>query len=166
MQFPNLNAGLYQVRVTARDAKTGRVGSALHWIEVPEAKPEGLSMSSIFLSASVPGSAGASQKPVLKPDQRFPKSRRVRFQTYVYATSATSPTNLVLEAQLIRDGQTVIATPPSVVSTEGVTDLTRIPVIGEFPLDSFPVGPYELKLTVTDLRSKKTASQQVNFTVK
>jgi hypothetical protein len=60
----------------------------------------------------------------------------------------------------------LIQTPASPVATEGVTDPGRIPVVGEFPLEGFPVGHYELKLTVTDLRSKKTASQQVNFAVK
>jgi hypothetical protein len=31
-----LPAGLYQVRVGVRDLKTGRIGSAMQWIEVPK----------------------------------------------------------------------------------------------------------------------------------
>lgn len=65
-----------------------------------------------------------------------------------------------------RDGQTVVQTPPSPVTIEGVTDLARIPVVGEFPLASFPPGQYELNLVVTDQPSSKSASQRIAFSIR
>jgi hypothetical protein len=47
---------------------------------------------------------------------------------------------LTLEIQLTKDGQVVVATPPSPTSTQGVTDFARIPFIGEFPLNGFQPG--------------------------
>ncbi len=51
-----LAAGLYQVRAATRDANSGRTGSAMQWVEVPEAKRQ-FSMSSIFLGERTTGTA-------------------------------------------------------------------------------------------------------------
>jgi VWFA-related protein len=167
LQFPKITPGLQQVRIAARDSKSGRVGSVTAWIEIPNLAQGNFSLSSLFLSESVPVSQGTSQKWTIKPDRRFAKTGKLRFQAFVYnADHSTGAPKIHLQMELRREGQMLIQTPASPVPTEGVTDLGRIPVIGEFPLEGFPVGPYELKLTITDSRSKKTASQQVNFTVK
>jgi hypothetical protein len=55
--------------------------------------------------------------------------------------------------------------PASPVPTAGVKDLARIPVVGEFPLENFPTGQYELKIVVTDQANKKSASQSITFVV-
>lgn len=68
--------------------------------------------------------------------------------------------------ELRRDGQTIIQTPASPVATDGVTDLARIPIVGEFPLSGFPPGQYDLKLTVTDLSTKTIASRQAAFVIR
>jgi VWFA-related protein len=164
LQFPKVAPGLRQVRIAAHDSKSGRLGSMWQWIDIPNLSSAGLTLSSIFLTD---GSTPGSQKPIIKPDGRFTQSAKLRFQTYVYnAASAGSKPNLVLQLELRRDGQTVIQTPPSPVTTEGVSDLTRIPVVGEFPLASFPPGQYELSLLVTDKSSNKGATQRTTFSIR
>ena len=163
LQFPKVAPGLRQVRIAAHDSKSGRVGSLRQWVEIPNLTSAGLALSSIFLTE---GSAAGSQKPAIKPDGRFTQASKLRFQTYVYnATRAGSKPNLVLQLELRRDGQTVIQTPPSPVTTEGVSDLARIPVVGEFPLASFPPGQYEVSLVVTDQASSKSATQRTSFSI-
>ena len=44
-----LPPGLYQVRVAARDDKSGNVGSAHAWIEIPDLANKKLAMSSLLL---------------------------------------------------------------------------------------------------------------------
>jgi VWFA-related protein len=44
-----LGPGLYQVRVAARDEKSGRTGSAHTWIEIPDLTKKKLTMSSLIL---------------------------------------------------------------------------------------------------------------------
>ena|GEM_PF-2762038 len=104
----------------------------------------------------------ASQKPTIRPDARFTKAAKLRFQTYVY-NAATA--NVTMQVELRRNGQVVTQTPPSAVPTEGVKDLSHIPVVGEFPLQGFPPGEYQLSIAVTNQSTKKSASQQVTFIV-
>lgn len=167
MQFPNLVPGLYQVRVAARDPKTGRAGSASQWLEVPDTSKGDFILSSVFLSEvpTGPASAGA-QKVSISPDRRFARSSRMRLQAQIFnAIRGAGAPDLTLELQLSRDGQVVIATPPTAVSTQGVTDFGRIPLIAEFPLDGFQPGRYMLKMTITDRAAKKSTAQQMDFAV-
>jgi len=160
LQFPKLAPGLHQLRFAARDSKTGRIGSASQWIEIPNVAQGSFSLSSIFLSE---GAAGNS---MMKPDRRFARTSRLRFQTFVYnAARSTAAPKVVLEMELRRDGQTIIQTPASPVATDGVTDLARIPIVGEFPLKDFLPGSYELKLTVTDASTKTNASRAAAFVI-
>jgi len=160
LQFPKLTPGLHQVRFAARDSKTGRIGSASEWIEIPNAAQGSFSLSSIFLSE---GAAGNS---MMKPDRRFARTSSLRFQTFVYnAARSTMAPKVELEMELRRDGQKIIQTPASPVATTGVTDLARIPIVGEFPLKDFLPGSYELTLTVTDASTRASASRKAPFVI-
>jgi VWFA-related protein len=53
-----LAPGLYQVRAAARDLNSGRTGSAMQWVELPELKKQ-FSMSSIFLGERTTGQQAA-----------------------------------------------------------------------------------------------------------
>ena len=62
-----LPPGLYQVRVATRDSKSGRTGSAIGWIEIPQLAPAMFSMSSLFL--------GERPQPRLRINRRTGRSR-------------------------------------------------------------------------------------------
>lgn len=167
MYFSGLAPGLYQVRVAAREARTGRAGSMMQWVEVPDTPADSFSLSSLFLT-EVPAGAGtgAERKATINPDRRFAHTSRLRFQAYVYNTArAGARPDLTLELQLSRGDQTLIATPPNPVPTEGVIDLARVPLTGEFPLDGFPPGLYTMKIIVTDRAAGKSVTQHAEFTV-
>jgi hypothetical protein len=70
--------GLYQVRVSARDATTGKAGSAMDWIEIPNPGSGPFSMSSLVVDREPP---------------------RLRFLTYVYNArrSGKRPPDVVLQ---------------------------------------------------------------------
>jgi len=163
LQFPKITPGLRQVRIAARDSRSGRIGSTTQWIEIPNLTQGDIALSSVFLSEGV---SGSSQRPTIRPDARFTQTAKLRFQTYVYnaATSAASA-KVMMQVELRRNGQVVTQTPPSAVPTEGVKDLSRIPVVGEFPLQILSPGEYQLSIVVTDQSTKKSASQQVTFIV-
>ncbi|HEY8226965.1 MAG TPA: VWA domain-containing protein, partial [Pyrinomonadaceae bacterium] len=163
-QFPKLAPGLRQVRIAARDSKSGRVGSTSQWIEIPKLNQGNLSLSSVFLTEAAPNDS--PQKAKIKPDARFSKTAKLRFRTYVYnAAISASSQNISMQLEFRREGQMLIQTPPISVTTQGVKDLARIPVDGEFPLQDFPTGRYELTIIVTDLSTKKNASQRVKFVI-
>jgi VWFA-related protein len=167
MQFPNLVPSLYQVRVAVRDPKTGRAGRASQWLEVPDTSEGDFMLSSVFLSEVPAGPAEAATRKIsINPDRRFARSSRMRLQAQIFnAIRGASAPDLTLELQLSRDGQVLIATPPTPVSTQGVTDFGRVPLIAEFPLDAFQPGRYLLKMTITERATKRTITQQTDFAV-
>ncbi len=54
---------------------------------------------------------------------------------------------------------------PGPVSIQGVTDLARVPLTGEFPLAGFAPGRYTIKLTITDGAAKRSVAREAEFIV-
>jgi VWFA-related protein len=166
--------GLYQVRVATRDTRSGRVGSAMKWVEIPEFKRGKLTMSSIFL-----GERQSNVRPeALKPEEltkgvlmsvarRFSHASWIRLTTFIYNASAAagSAPDVGLQIQIFRDNQPVFTAPVIKVATEGIPDPTRIPYAAELALNSFPAGRYVLQVTAIDRSSKASVSQRTSFVV-
>ncbi|HYE14866.1 MAG TPA: VWA domain-containing protein, partial [Pyrinomonadaceae bacterium] len=85
-----LKPGLYQVRVALRDRATGRVGSAMQWVEIPDLSKGDFALSSIFLgerntqTADAGREASQPRSVAVDVDRRFARASVLRFQTYVY----------------------------------------------------------------------------------
>jgi VWFA-related protein len=169
-----LAPGLYQVRAAARDLNSGRTGSAMQWVEMPELKKQQFAMSSIFLGEREAGQQAAqvkaediSQGVLLSVDRRFARTSHVRFLTFVY-NSATAPTgtpDVAIQVQLFRDDQPVMTAPLSKLRADAGTDFTRLPYMAELSLASFPRGRYVLQLTAIDRAAKTSASQRTRFVI-
>ncbi len=166
--------GLYQVRVATRDTHSGRVGSAMQWVEVPEFKQGALSMSSIFLGERQSSVRPEEMKPeelargvVLSVGRRFARTSWARLTTFVYnaTPAADSKPDVALQIQVFRDDQPVFTAPLIKLSTEGVADMARIPYAAELALASFPAGRYVLQVTAIDRSAKTTATQRTSFVV-
>ncbi len=175
-----LAPGLYQVRVGARDAKSGRTGAATQWIEVPDLKSRNLAMSSLLVGESKQDDAAATAtsntsetQPVataqLDVARTFARSSRLRFLLFIYnaarGASGTTAPDVAIQVQILRDDQPVLTTALRKVSTEGTTDLARLPYAAEIPLDKMLPGRYLLHVTVIDRLAKKSAAQQLRFAV-
>ncbi len=165
--------GLYQVRVAARDAQSKRTGSATEWIEVPDLKNGRLTLSGLFISERRTGETQADEDAFkltnLNVERRFAKTSKLLFLTYVYntargATGADAP-DVAIQAEVFSGHNLMLKTPLRKVSTEGVTDLSRIPYAAEIPLTSLPAGRYTLRLAATDRIAKTSAAQSVTFEV-
>jgi VWFA-related protein len=163
--MPNmLPPGLYQVRVAARDAQTGRLGSAFQWLEIPKFKAGELSLSNPLL-AEITGKAG--ETPALDAERRFARTSSMLIQMFIYnaALSSGGTPDVTVTLQVLQQGKVRIAAPPQPISTAGVTDMTRLQYGSEIPLSRFPPGRYALNLLVNDRASKKSASQQITFII-
>jgi len=164
--LPNkLEPGLYQVRVAARDAHVGQIGSFFQWLEVPEFKIGKLALSNLLLAENT-GKAGESM--ALEVDRRFARASSMLVQCFVY-NAAPSANNGAPDAtvtlQVFQNGQQLIASPPQPIPTANVADMTRLQYGSEFPLSGFPPGRYLLQVTVNDRAAQTSASQQLNFTI-
>jgi VWFA-related protein len=175
-----LAPGLYQVRVAAREAKSGRLGSAVQWIEIPDLTKHQITMSSLLIAelkaaANKSGATGAfalaAPAPTVRAstDRRIGRASKLRFVTFVYnasrGPSGVATPDVALKIQLLRGGKSVLADPLRKVTLKDVADLTRIPYIAEIPLTGLPSGQYVLVVTALDQMTKLSATQQIDFLV-
>ena len=170
-----LPPGLYQIRAGARDERSGKVGTIHQWIEVPDLASHHLTLSSVFAGEPPPLTTSAAQsdqnlptRMLLRVDHRFHRNSSLRFLFYVYNATlapADSKSDLVMQAQVLRDRQPIITTPLKEVSIAGLQDLNRISSGGDLSLESLAPGRYLLLITVIDRVSKTSASQELRFEV-
>jgi VWFA-related protein len=168
-----LGPGLYQVRVAARDERSGRIGSAHAWIEIPDLSSRRLALSSLIVGARrLPGAADTSgdRQPALadvRVDRRFQRDANLRFFVFTYnaarAASDARP-DVAIQVQLQQENRTVIRTALKKIATENA-DLDRLPYAADLSLADLPPGRYVLKVNVVDRVSKTSASQQARFKI-
>jgi hypothetical protein len=171
-----LGPGLYQVRVGARDEKSGRTGSAHAWIEIPDFSSGQLMLSSLLIGARAQpiltnASANtkiASDGVALSVDHHFSSNSYLRFLVFVYnaarAPSDSKP-DVAIQLQVVRDQQPVITTPLKKISTDAIEDLNSLPYAAEISLSDLPTGRYLLRVTAVDRVTKRSASQQTRFDI-
>ena len=169
-----LPPGLYQVRVAARDDKSGKTGSAHAWIEIPDLAKKKLTMSTLLLGERTQAmmnnvSAPADVSPVaLSASHRFSRESTLRFLIFAYNTVVSSTDqkpDVAVQVQVIRDDQPVITTALRKISTDGVTDLARLPYAAEIPLRALLPGRYQLQVSVIDRVAKQSTTRQTHFDV-
>jgi len=160
--------GLYQVRLAVRERTSGRLGSAMEWIEVPAASPPRFGMSSLFLgerrAEAVP--ASGPQPIRVDVDHRFARTSALRFQTYVYNASRTAATpDVWIEARVMRDNQQVMFVGPSRIPPDVSKDSWRLPYWSEIGLRRLSPGWYTLEVSASDRMARASATQFVKFSV-
>jgi VWFA-related protein len=168
-----LPPGLYQVRAAARDAQSGRTGSAMQWVELPELTKQ-FSMSSVFIGERPSEQQAAQSKPedmphgvLLSVARRFARTSQLRFLTFIYnsAQGSDGRPDVAMQVQIFRDDQPVFTAPLSKLRADTGADFARLPYMAELSLASFPPGRYVLQLTAIDRAAKTSTSQRTRFAV-
>ncbi|MDT5268866.1 MAG: hypothetical protein QOH49_1052 [Acidobacteriota bacterium] len=159
-----LKPGIYQVRVAARDERSGVLGSAAQWVVIPDLSTRQLALSSLIVGLEGVGDKGAEAGRIQwSVDKRFARGSRLRFMTFVY--NAGAPGNLAARVQVYREGREVLGTPFQKVGTDAQTDPARVPFTTEINLGALQPGRYTLQVTVEDRAAQRTALQQTAFYV-
>jgi VWFA-related protein len=169
----NLPPGLYNVRAAARDERSGRVGSVHAWIEVPDLAKKQLTISSVLLGERAPTLTNVSDNsdagPVaLSASHRFKRDSTLRFLVFAYnlaPSPADQKPDAAVQVQVLRDDQPVITTAVRRISTEGLTDLSRVPYAAEIPVSDLGPGRYVLQVSVIDRVAKKSTTRKTHFEV-
>lgn len=164
-----LKPGIYQVRVAARDDKSGRVGSDAQWLEIPDLAAKRLTLSSLLVGGQFVGSgqtATGGEQMQFSVDRRFSRGAHLNFLTIIYnATPGNSAPNLEAQIKISRNGQPIVSSPQRKVAIEPNTDLSRIPYGADIALQTLPAGRYLLNVTVSDRIAKTSGSQQISFEI-
>jgi len=162
-----LPAGLYQVRVAVRDRETGRVGSALQWIEVPEISANGASISSIFVGERRGGDPISAPKPPIKVNRVFDRSSRLRYLAYAYnATQSADLGGPAFELKVLRDGEAVRGIPVTQPVSASVGNSKTVSLSGEIDLAGLTAGIYTLQISLIEKTGKSGVAQQVDFVIR
>ncbi len=161
-----LAPGIYQFRVAAREEKSGRVGSAIQWIVIPDLTKSQLTLSSVLLGGQVLDDKNTPQVQ-LSVDHIFPRMSQVGYWIFVYNAKrdASGKPQISVQTQVLRDGKTVLSSPQRRVGNAG-PDLERIPFGEELALKTLAPGKYDLKVTVMDGVAGTSTSQMADFVVR
>lgn len=171
-----IKPGLYQVRVAALEAKSGRTGSAWQWLVVPDLASKRLALGSLLIGeksleeiAKTATATDADQRARMSINHHFSRNSRLRFLTYIYNASrgsgGTAPPDLAVQMSITRNDQKISTSPEMKVDLTGVDDMTRIPYAAQIKLGTLSPGRYALTVSVTDRNAKTSAAQSINFWV-
>jgi hypothetical protein len=174
--------GKYTIKILARNAETGRIGTYQTTFTIPNLMKEQkrLPISSIVLSrqrvdmskALYTAGKGKAKDQIANPlvidgmklipsvTRVFNKTRdmHVYFQAYEQGAITTEP--LVAIVTFFR-GQTKSFETPALSITEGLSPKSKaVPVMFSVPLNKLPPGEYNCQVTVLDPTNKKAAFWQ------
>lgn len=164
-----LKPGIYQIRVAARDEKSGNVGSAAQWIEIPDLGSKKMTLSTLLLGGHISNTvqdqkAGGDQV-LFSVDRRFARESQLTFFTIIYNAATSAAPKLESQIEILRGGQRVVASPMMPVVMEPNTDPARIPYGANVGLKTLAPGRYVLRVTVTDRNANASAANQITFDV-
>lgn len=165
-----LAPGIYQVRVAARDERSGRVGSAMQFVVIPDLATRQLTTSSVLLGGQVLENAktkDAGPQIQLSVDHRFSRLARLGYWMFIYNArrDAGGAPNLTAQTHVLRDGQVMLTSPQRKLN-QGGPDPDRIPFGEEMALQTLAPGRYDLRVTVTDSLAGTSVIQTVDFEVR
>jgi VWFA-related protein len=163
-----LTPGIYQVRVAARDERSGLVGSSMQWIVIPDLSTGQLTLSSLMIGGQVLDTAKskeASSQLQLSVDHQFFRSDHLGYWIFTYNArrDANGATNLVAETQVLRDGRVVVNNTQKLGNDS--PDRDRILYGAALPLKSLLPGSYELRVKIVDAVAGTSATQTTDFVV-
>jgi VWFA-related protein len=180
LRVPVKDPGAYQVRLVLRDNRSGQIGSATQFVEVPDIRKNRLALSGIILAADKTnpkaamdreegildneGSNGTAAVRLFEPDTPV---------TYAYQIlNAKADKNktprLQLQLRLFHDGQEVYEKKPSEMKMGVQGNTKRIIAVDQIQLNKLPPGYYVLQVAVTDMlaeEKERMAVQSIDFEV-
>src|SRR5580692_7161868 len=179
--------GKYKIKLLARDAETGRIGTYETDFVIPNLNKEvkRIPVSSVVLSSerrdmrdalynAVKGKDQAEvTNPLVQEGQKlipsvtrvFSKSRDMYVYVQAYEPGVTSATPMVAFVAFYRGESKVLETPPRSV-TEGLSNrLKTLPLRFDISLDQLSPGAYNCQVTVLDPMGQKAAFWQAPIVV-
>jgi VWFA-related protein len=159
-----LEAGAYEVRLAVRDDRTGLLGSASEWIEIPETDGSGLTLSDVFLLRGTPASGADFVDVQARP--RFERADDLVYQVQVLnpREDGSGQTELTIQVQILEAGRVLASTGEAPVALGQVGPVPQA-YMGRIRLEPFEPGEYALQVAVTDHLVRTTLLKRVAFTV-
>jgi hypothetical protein len=163
----DLKPGLYNIRVGLMETGTGKIGTTLSWVEVPDLSKGKLPVSDLLLlnTASQETGKAATGQAISKQGIRIYKS--VDILSYAFRIhNSPDEANLTMQVGFSQNGATLLQTEwLPVAAWMDNKESKGINVSQQFKLNNLKPGTYELKLKVKDGRRNQTAQSEAVFTI-
>jgi len=190
MLLPVKNPGTYFIRVSVKNTGSDNIGSVHQYLEIPDLRKKGVTLSNIFMITS-PGdlewmSSSAAKElsevvffPVFQAKEiRSPALRTytpgdgLQTLTVLYNADAgaVSRSEIEIQSVLHKGGKELMRGEPMAVNSDGAGNPDGVPVLQRLTLGpDMPPGDYVLQLVVTDKKNSKrqerNTTQSLHFTV-
>ena len=164
-----LKPGLYNVRVGWREKATDRIGTAASWVEVPNLSRHKLTLSDVLLTRD----SGNDGKPSLMSIgsmsfnshgiKYYKAGSPVLYYLMVYNAPPNGEAELMMHSEISTAGELIHKSESQPVAARVIgKDKKGLEVGGQLTL-SLPPGLYELRILITNPKSKQTAERVVAF---
>jgi VWFA-related protein len=188
--FPFKKPGAYQLRVAIRDKQSERIGSASQFVEIPNLKKVGLTLSGIVLenltldqwqrqAQTSQNNTNLEKIESQKANDSLTDASLKRFKSdtvlsygfevYNAKLIAAQKPHLTTQINVWRNGKLILAGTPKTIDLTEQKDWRKVASTGAFVLGSeMPVGDYVLQIIVTDNLVKgkdKFTEQFVQFEI-
>jgi VWFA-related protein len=182
--MPIKKPGLYQYRVALRDASSGKLGSAMQVVDVPNLSKQKLTVSSLMVE-DIPMSIWqniAAGKVGNKPGQiQVPSSvlydtvlkqfeagtvLRYGFEVYNAKGDRSAIPQIETQAKIYQSDKVVVQGNAIKFDASGQPDAKHVKISGNMMLnESLQAGDYVLQILVTDTVSKQVSTQVFPFEI-
>jgi hypothetical protein len=170
-----LKPGLYQARVGVFEPSSGKTGTAMALVEVPNLRHSGLTMSSILLTGPSPATDGSSkgdesessQSRIVQGIAVYKKGSALVYDFMLYNTEVSGGrgSGLVLQSEITRASQSVYRSDWQALDTRVVgKDSKGVETAGRIALELEP-GIYELRIKVKEENKDRTITRSTLFGV-
>ncbi|HEX7085094.1 MAG TPA: VWA domain-containing protein [Vicinamibacterales bacterium] len=171
LTVPLKRAGGYQLRVAVRDVRSGAIGSAGQFFEIPPADQGQLALSSLLVGPEIGGPTGSPDvadgeavADATNPIQRvFTPGTRLAYTCEIY----NAPGPVETQIAVWRNGRRIFTAPPSTLSVP--KDSRVVTAAGGIRLEQgIAPGDYVLQISAVSTKGKKpvAASQWTDFVVR
>ena len=164
-----LKPGLYNIRLGLREVSTDRIGTAATWLEVPNLSSGKLTLSSILLTresvktSSSPGLAGSTGPSAAPGVASYRTGSPILYYLLIY--NARGESDLKMQWEIAEAGKVIHQTEWQPVASRLIgRDKNAIEIGGQLAL-TLPPGVYELRITVSDSKSRQTVRRNVAFAI-
>lgn len=162
----SLPAGIYQIRLAVRDNKSGNIGTASRYLELPDLSKGKLSASSLLIGAVPARDTTAANPTPIPASHRISRKSDLRYATIIYNAKLKEGTPQ-LRTQLVisRDGREVFREPEQSLT---IKDPSQVIKVGQLGLGGVAPGRYTLTLFITDTLADKrsqTITRSMDFVV-
>lgn len=162
--------GAYQLKILAREADSGIIGTAASYVEIPDFKSDRLALSSIFIDAQLLQTTKSKAETSLGTklsQRRFPRNGSLTYVLIVY-NAKKGAAQLQMTTRIVKGNRVIFSGQPRPVEVlEGSSPPSRIVTGGIFQLGSLAPGDYRLEVAIADKARQKesVARQEIDFTV-